>query len=87
VSDNTLKTRSENYRSKKEFSTTAQENIFKNITKDQVGRMERIVVIPLFCSEDGIAVVILNSPLIFPTNNPNNISTIRNDITFLLSSR
>jgi hypothetical protein len=39
VSDNTLK-KDEHYNSKK-VSTTTQENIYKKITKDQVGRIER----------------------------------------------
>jgi hypothetical protein len=39
VSDNTLK-KGEHYNSKR-VSTTAQENVYKKITKDQVGRIER----------------------------------------------
>jgi hypothetical protein len=42
----------------------------------------RIVVILLFYGDDEIDVVLLNSPLLFSTNNPNNISTIRNSIIF-----
>jgi hypothetical protein len=41
VSDNTLKTRSEWQHTQENVSTTAQENVFKKITKDQVGRIER----------------------------------------------
>jgi hypothetical protein len=39
MSDNTLK-KGEYYNSKR-VSTTAQENVYKNITKDQVGRIKR----------------------------------------------
>jgi hypothetical protein len=41
VSDNTLKTRSEWQHTQKKMSTTTQENVFKKIAKDQVGRIER----------------------------------------------
>jgi hypothetical protein len=41
----------------------------------------------LFRGSDGITVVILNFSLLFQTNNPNNSSTIRNIIIFLLFSR
>jgi hypothetical protein len=44
-------------------------------------------VILLFYGDDEIVAILLNSPLLFSTNNPNNISTIQNNITFLLSSR
>jgi hypothetical protein len=47
----------------------------------------RIVVALLFREGDEIAAVILNSPLLIQTNNPNNILTIQNSIIFLLSSR
>jgi hypothetical protein len=40
-SDNTLKTRSEWQHTQEKMSTTAQENVFKKIAKDQVGRIER----------------------------------------------
>jgi hypothetical protein len=36
---------------------------------------------------DEIAAILLNSPLLFQINNPNNILIIRNNITFLLFSR
>jgi hypothetical protein len=36
---------------------------------------------------DIIIVILLNSPFLFQTNNPNNISIIQNNIIFLLSSR
>jgi hypothetical protein len=39
VSDNTLK--GEWQHTQKNVSTTSQENIFKKVTKDQVGRIER----------------------------------------------
>jgi hypothetical protein len=41
VSDNTLKTRSEWQHTQEKVSTTTQDNVFKKITKDQVGRIER----------------------------------------------
>jgi hypothetical protein len=41
VSDNTLKIKSEWQYTQEKVSTTAQDNIFKKITKDQVGRIER----------------------------------------------
>jgi TRAP-type C4-dicarboxylate transport system permease large subunit len=45
-----------------------------------------ITTILLFHGGDEITTVLINSPLLFPTNNPNNISTIRNSFIFLLSS-
>jgi hypothetical protein len=55
----------------------------------QIYRSEtvRITVILLFHEGDEITIIILNSPLLFQINNPNNISTIRNNIIFLLFSR
>jgi hypothetical protein len=41
MSDNTLKTRSEWQHTQEKVSTTTQENVFKKITMDQVGRIER----------------------------------------------
>jgi hypothetical protein len=41
VSDNTLKRKVSDSTLKKKVSTTAQKNIFKKITNDQVGRIER----------------------------------------------
>jgi hypothetical protein len=41
VSDSTLKIRSEWQHTQEKMSTTAQENVFKKIAKDQVGRIER----------------------------------------------
>jgi hypothetical protein len=40
ASDNTFK-KGEWQHTQKKVSTTAQENVFKKITKDQVGRIER----------------------------------------------
>jgi hypothetical protein len=47
----------------------------------------KIATIILLCVEDEITAIILNSPLLFPINNPNNIFIIQNNITFLLFSR
>jgi hypothetical protein len=46
----------------------------------------KIATIILLCVEDEITAIILNSPLLFPINNPNNIFIIQNNITFLLFS-
>jgi hypothetical protein len=50
-------------------------------------RNSEITAILLFRDGDGITIVLLNSSLLFQINNPNNISTIRNNITILLSPR